>query len=78
MTCERGFSLLEVVAAMALLSLAAIGLLPAFIDGLSKPFNLAGIEIYRSPAEIPAQYGGPQSRCGVIVMWNRRGGVSMG
>jgi hypothetical protein len=51
---------------------------PAFIDGLSRPPDLAGIEVYRSPAEIPTQYGGPQSRCGVIVMWQKRGGSAMG
>jgi len=51
---------------------------PAFIDGLSKPFDLAGIEVYRSPAEIPAQFGGSNSRCGVIVMWSKRGGSMVG
>lgn len=51
---------------------------PAFIDGLSKPMELAGIEVYRSPAEIPIQFGGPNSRCGVIVMWNKRGGGVVG
>jgi hypothetical protein len=52
--------------------------LPAFIDGLSKPMDLAGIEVYRSAAEIPIQFGGPNSRCGVIVMWNKRGGGVVG
>jgi hypothetical protein len=52
--------------------------MPAFIDGLSNPFDLAGVEIYRSPAEIPAQFGGSHSRCGVIVMWKKRGEKVMG
>lgn len=52
--------------------------MPAFIDGLSRPFRLAGVEIYRSPSEAPAIFGGAQSRCGVIVMWNKRGGGAMG
>jgi hypothetical protein len=47
--------------------------MPALIDGLSRPFDLAGVEVYRSPAEIPARFGGVHSRCGVIVMWNKRG-----
>ncbi|MGW8266180.1 MAG: hypothetical protein ACWGSQ_07415 [Longimicrobiales bacterium] len=51
---------------------------PAFLDGLSNPFDLDGVEIYRSPAEIPAEFGGPHSRCGVIVMWKKRGGSAIG
>jgi hypothetical protein len=51
---------------------------PAFIDGLSDPFELAGMEVYRSPAEIPARFGGLHSRCGVIVMWNKRGSRTLG
>jgi len=51
---------------------------PAFIDGLSEPFDLAGIEVYRSPAEIPPKFGGSGSRCGVIVMWSKRGGGMVG
>jgi hypothetical protein len=51
---------------------------PAFIDGLTRPFDLDGIEVYRSPAESPPRFGGIQSRCGVIVMWSKRGGGAVG
>jgi hypothetical protein len=29
------------------------------------------IEVYRSAAEIPAQFNGNNSACGVIVIWTR-------
>lgn len=51
---------------------------PAFIDGLTRPFDLDGIEVYRSPAESPPRFGGIQSRCGVIVMWSKQGPGALG
>jgi len=51
---------------------------PAFVDGLTQPFNLDGIEVYRSPTEIPPTFGGSRSRCGVIVMWSKQGGRALG
>lgn len=36
------------------------------------PEQLEGIEIYRSPAEAPAQYSVGGSSCGVILLWTRR------
>jgi hypothetical protein len=36
------------------------------------PSDLEGIEIYRSAAQVPAQYGGATSSCGVILLWTRR------
>lgn len=39
------------------------------------PIHVEGIELYRSPAEIPAQYNtGGDAACGVILVWTRRGG----
>jgi hypothetical protein len=39
------------------------------------PIHVEGIEVYRSPAEIPAQYNtGADAACGVILIWTRRGG----
>ena len=35
--------------------------------------ELEAIEVYRSPAQLPAQYGGAESRCGVILLWRRVG-----
>lgn len=48
---------------------------PAYLDNLIGAEQLAGIEIYNSPASMPVQYnfnGG----CGVIVLWTRYGGGS--
>ena len=57
-----------------------------FVDGapvqvLGESFDLdliqrseiEAIEIYRSAAQIPAQYGGAGSSCGVILLWRRVG-----
>jgi hypothetical protein len=45
---------------------------PAFLDQLIHPDDIAGIEIYNSPASIPVQYN-LFSACGVIVLWTRQG-----
>lgn len=34
--------------------------------------NLAAVEVYRSAAEIPGEFNGPRSQCGVLVLWTRR------
>ena len=39
------------------------------------PDHIEAIEVYRTPAEIPAQYNtGGEAACGVILIWTRRGG----
>ncbi|MCH7717766.1 MAG: carboxypeptidase regulatory-like domain-containing protein [Gemmatimonadetes bacterium] len=39
------------------------------------PIHIEAIEVYRTPAEIPAQYNtGGEAACGVILIWTRRGG----
>ncbi|HEX5726903.1 MAG TPA: hypothetical protein VFX98_15620, partial [Longimicrobiaceae bacterium] len=43
------------------------------IDEVIEPMNVEAIEVYRGAAEIPAQYGGSSSACGVIVIWTRSG-----
>jgi hypothetical protein len=35
---------------------------------------VAAIEVYRTPAELPAEYSGFDGRCGAIVIWTKRGG----
>lgn len=42
------------------------------LDDIVQPFDIEAIEVYRGAAEIPAQFGGMQSGCGVIVIWTRR------
>ncbi len=38
------------------------------------PIDIEAIELYRSPAEVPAQYNaGAMAACGVILIWRRRG-----
>lgn len=34
--------------------------------------DIAAIEVYRRPSEIPAQYGGAESGCGVVLIWTKR------
>jgi outer membrane cobalamin receptor len=35
--------------------------------------DIEAIEIYRGAAQVPAQYGGVNAACGVIVIWTRTG-----
>ena len=39
------------------------------IDNLVSPSEIAGIEVYRGPSELPAEFGGSVGRCGAIVIW---------
>ena len=34
---------------------------------------IEGVEIYRGASELPAEFGGSDARCGVVVVWTRRG-----
>jgi hypothetical protein len=43
------------------------------LSELASVSNLEAVEIYRSPAEIPTQFSGPDAACGVLVLWTRRG-----
>jgi hypothetical protein len=36
--------------------------------------QVEAIELYRSPAETPVQFTGPEAACGVIVIWSRAAG----
>ena len=38
------------------------------------PSSILAIEVYRGPGEIPGEYLDSNSRCGVILIWTRRGG----
>ena len=40
-------------------------------DAFLEPEEIAGIEIYRGPAELPVMFGGAESDCGVIVVWTK-------
>jgi hypothetical protein len=43
------------------------------IDDLVQPLELEGMEVYRSFAEVPVEYGGLRIPCGAILIWTRRG-----
>jgi hypothetical protein len=45
------------------------------VDDVVDPRDIEAIEVYRSGADVPAQFGGmgPFTRCGVVVVWTRRG-----
>jgi hypothetical protein len=43
------------------------------VSGVVRPEDVYAIEVYRTPSQIPPQYGGAQSACGVLLIWTRRG-----
>jgi hypothetical protein len=47
-----------------------IRLLGMSIDALVQPMNLEGLEVYRGPSEMPAEFA--RGTCGAIVLWTRR------
>jgi hypothetical protein len=47
---------------------------PTVIDDLVSAADVMAVEVFRSPAEVPAEFNGPNAGCGVIVLWTRRGG----
>lgn len=42
------------------------------LNDLISPNEVAGIEVYRSAAETPPQFGGRNGSCGVVVLWSRQ------
>jgi hypothetical protein len=36
---------------------------------------LEGVEVYKGRSQLPAEFGGPEVRCGAIVAWTRGGGL---
>jgi hypothetical protein len=42
------------------------------IDDIANPNELEGIEVYTHAAEVPPEFSGPWSNCGVIALWTRR------
>ena len=47
----------------------------ARIDEIAHPQTIAAIEVYRSGAQVPVEFGGTsvETLCGVIVIWTRTG-----
>lgn len=50
-----------------------VRLMGSTIDDLVSPLDLEGMEVYRSAAQAPAEYGGLRGGCAVILLWTRRG-----
>lgn len=46
---------------------------PESIDSFVSPSEIVGMEIYRGPSELPAEFGGSFGRCGAIVIWTGSG-----
>lgn len=44
------------------------------IDDLVHPSLVEAIEAYSGISQLPAQYSGAESACGVVLVWTRRGG----
>jgi hypothetical protein len=42
-----------------------------YLDAMQSPENIEAIEVYAGIAQIPAQYSGASSGCGVILIWTR-------
>jgi hypothetical protein len=43
------------------------------VSQVVQPEDVYAIEVYRSPSQVPVEYGGPQSGCGVVLIWTIRG-----
>jgi hypothetical protein len=43
------------------------------IDDIVPLAEVAAVEVYRSPAELPGEYSGSDMRCGVVGIWTARG-----
>ncbi|MEZ4586829.1 MAG: hypothetical protein R2909_10545 [Gemmatimonadales bacterium] len=43
------------------------------LEAAVAPNDVLALEVYRRPAEVPAQWGGATSACGVLLIWTKRG-----
>ena len=41
------------------------------INDFVIPIEIAGVEVYRGPSELPAEFAGMESRCGAVVIWTK-------
>jgi hypothetical protein len=41
------------------------------LDEIAKPEEIEAIEIYRSSSQVPSQFSGADSSCGVVLIWSR-------
>ncbi len=43
------------------------------LSGVVRPEEVYAIEVYRTPSQIPIEYGGAESACGVLLIWTIHG-----
>lgn len=43
------------------------------IDNLVLPVEVAGVEVYKGSASLPAEFGGARGECGAVLIWTRGG-----
>jgi hypothetical protein len=43
------------------------------IDELVSPSNVAGIEVYTRPSEVPHEFEALNASCAVVLVWTKRG-----
>ena len=41
------------------------------INDFVIPVEIAGVEVYRGPSELPVEFAGLESRCGAVVIWTK-------
>lgn len=41
------------------------------VDSYVLPVEVAGVEVYKGAASLPAEFGGSDARCGVAVIWTK-------
>jgi hypothetical protein len=41
------------------------------LDEIAKPEEIEGIEIYRSSSQVPPEFSGADSSCGIVLIWTR-------
>lgn len=41
------------------------------VDEFALPIEVAGIEVYKGAASLPAEFSGSDSRCGVVAVWTK-------
>ncbi|WP_420632688.1 carboxypeptidase regulatory-like domain-containing protein [Candidatus Palauibacter sp.] len=41
------------------------------VDSYALPAEVGGIEVYKGPASLPAEFAGSDARCGAVVVWTK-------
>ena len=41
------------------------------VDLWVSPVEIGGVEVYKGPGALPAEFTGPASRCGAVAIWTK-------